>query len=457
MNLLKDFLLTQNNNISIFCFLFFISSCIYLTNCLIEIPFTPIAVKNIPKYKSIQVKEPLDFSKLNKSNITNITMFYIDGKTMINKNYLFLASITIGSNNQPFNLLLDTGSHVLWVADVDCKESDGTKKISRHYNPSSSTTKQETYQNFEITYGTGSCKGYYYYDNIKYINNKNIKIKFGVAKSVDFEVDNCDGIIGLAHDYTDNNDISLIHMLKKNGITDTINFSFKFVDNKSGKLIIGKHNDFSSNTVTTCPLKTLKGQANIFWVCEVSGFGFKNKEEEIKSLQSYNVIFDSGTNYILLPIKYYYDMKDKLEKMDCKSIYKDKDIQLVCTNPLDLIFIINNNILTLSKYYSFSQFNDLKYYSSVLFVKEERYIMGSPFFVSFHTLFDKENEKLHFYPEKNSFIEKYTNITYIIGLIVVIILLLLLLGYLIYRYIVWRRAKNELNDLPSSNYGYNYF
>ena len=64
MNLSKYFILSENKNIYIFCFLFFISSYICLTNCLVEIPFTLIEVKNIPKYKSINVQEPLDFSKI---------------------------------------------------------------------------------------------------------------------------------------------------------------------------------------------------------------------------------------------------------------------------------------------------------------------------------------------------------------------------------------------------------
>ena len=57
----------------------------------------------------------------------------------------------------------------------------GTPKISRHFNPSSSTTIKNTYETFRITYGTGSCNGAYYYDNLKYINEK-IYMKFGVAE-----------------------------------------------------------------------------------------------------------------------------------------------------------------------------------------------------------------------------------------------------------------------------------
>ena len=450
MNLLKNIILNENKNIFIFYFLFFISSYICLTNCLIEIPFRPIDVKNIPKYKNIEVKERSDDSTLNKSNTS---LFYIDGKTTINQNYLFLASIKIGS--QPFNLLLDTGSNILWVAEVDCIES-GKIPIKRHYDPSKSSTKVYTAEDFRIIYGTGSCQGFLYYEYAEYINNKSFKIKLGVAKKTDFSVYDCDGIIGLGHDYSDKNDFSFIHMLKKSGITDSTKFSFKFIDEKSGKLIIGEHDDFSSSNAITCPLKTLKGEANSFWVCEVDGFGLINKKEEIKSLNSYNIIFDTGTNYILLPLQYYNDMKDKFKNFGCTTANKDKDIQLICSdydNAPDFTFRINGNILTLSKYYTFYR-DGSKYYSSILFVKDERYIIGSPFFVGFHTLFDKDNEKLHFYPEKNNIVDKGSNTSSIVALIVVLIILILLLAYIIYRYILWRRAKRELQDIPSSNYGY---
>ena len=354
------------------------------------------------------------------------------------------------------NLLLDTGSHLLWEAEEGCKQK-GNIPIKNFYYPSKSTTKEKTSKTFSILYGTGSCQGFLYYDFTKYINNKKFKIKFGGANQTDFEVHDCDGIIGLAHDYTKDYDISFIHMLKKYSITDSTKFSFKFLDETSGKLVIGEHEDFSSSNAVTCPLKTLKGDANLFWVCEVSGFGLKNSKEEIKSSNSYNIIFDTGTNFILLPIGYYYDMKDKLKNFGCTTTYKGKDIQLVCSNynnVPDFTFIINGNTLTLSKYNSYYQSTDLNYYSSVLFVKEERYIIGSPFFVAFHTLFDKDNEKLHFYPEKYSVIDKGSNISSIVALIVVIILLILLLAYLIYRYILWRRAKRELQDIPSHNYDY---
>ena len=73
----------------------------------------------------------------------------------------------------------------------------------------------------------------------------------------------------------------------------------------------------------------------------------------------------------------------------------------------DFRFEINGNILIVPKIYTFYRTKDGLFYSKVLFVENEVYIIGSPFFFAFHTLFDRENEKLHFYPENPAYVEKY--------------------------------------------------
>lgn len=444
----------KNNNFFFFYFLFFFLSYLCLTNSIIEIPFKTMPVKNIPKYKDIAISAP-DYSQ-----DLDLKMLNSEGNTNINSNYLFLTEIKVGSDEQTFNLLLDTGSYLLWVAKQGSIDT-GTPKISRHFNPSSSTTIKNTYETFRITYGTGSCNGAYYYDNLKYINEK-IYMKFGVAEKTDFGVDNCDGIIGLGHDYSNIEDLSLIHMLKKYEITDSLKFSFKFTDLNNGKLVLGEHKDFSSSKVHTCPLIIYKNlQKNIFWTCQVSGFGLKNSKTEITSSKSYDIIFDTGTNYIMLPLEYYNDIKDKLIDFGCETTYyssQDHDLQLKCSNKNSLPeirFTINGAILTMSQGLSFSRKRDSFYYSQFLFV-ENRFIIGSPFFLAFHTLFDKEKEMLLFYPEELNNIENEINVISIIALVVVVILLMLALGYLIYQCILWKKSKRQLQDLNNNNYNYNF-
>ena len=116
----------------------------------------------------------------------------------MNGDILFIARIKLGSGKKEFRLLLDTGSTLLWVAKNGCTGDDS---IENKYNPDESTTSENTGQYFEIQYGTGACKGYYYGDNIEYIGNKQFKLYFGVVNHADFQADQCDGIIGLSKSY----------------------------------------------------------------------------------------------------------------------------------------------------------------------------------------------------------------------------------------------------------------
>ena len=158
------------NKKTIYCFIYIT---FYKNYCIIEIPFKPIQVNGIPKYKNITFKEPL----INSDNITffNSTFFTSEGGTTLNKNILFLGTIQIGSNNQQFNLVLNTGSYILWVPKLG---STYIHKITDHYDPSASNTSIYANQSFKQTYGTAYCEGYYYKDNIVYIDNKTINMKF---------------------------------------------------------------------------------------------------------------------------------------------------------------------------------------------------------------------------------------------------------------------------------------
>ena len=446
-------------------YLTIILSCIYIVNNnVLEVPLKFIHINGVSKYKNIKIKST-DNSK-NKT-LNNKKIFIHNGKAEINSDFLFLANVKIGPNEQEFNLVLDTGSSLLWVQR---NGTFGNNTIKHYYIPFFNSTSKNLSEYYEIIYGTGSSKGYYFTDNFKYINDKEFNVKFGVAEETNFEVENGDGIIGLAHYYKDEQ-LSFIHMLKKYGVTDSINFSFKFdLDNGyDGKLFIGNHKDFSSDDTVTCPLLNfLYEEARIFWGCEVSGFSIKNADNEIKSSRSYNMIFDTGTNMVILPKNYFYDIKSKLNKFGCIPYSEENDengendIQIKCNdinNLPEFRFQINGNTLGIPYYIGFYSIigDNNNYYSNIIFSDSTFPIIGVPFFLTFHTLFDKNKEKLHFYPEFSDTIEKDSNSSLIIILIIFTIIIGLILGYLIYRYIARRRMQNNIDSVfPSSNYNDNY-
>ena len=171
---------------------------------------------------------------------------------------------------------------------------------------------------FKIIYGSGSCSGSYFKDIIKFINNKSFQFLFGVATETNFSVEGADGILGLAHYYIDKS-TSFIYRLYEEKIVNSKQFSFKFGENinygQMGKLFIGKHADFSSSDTAKCPLINSK-PLNEYWACKLSRFGLKNSKNVIKNSNSifFDVIFDTGINFIVLPLDYLEDIQNNLKE-----------------------------------------------------------------------------------------------------------------------------------------------
>ena len=440
-------------------FFLFLASFFYFNSCLIEIPIKPLKVKEISKYGNIKIKEPKDYSI--KDNM-NKTIFINEGKSILHPRLLFVTNIKIGSNNQEFNLILDTGSDILWVPKLG---SNDIYKLNHHYNPSDSETSNFTDLPFDKKYGTASCSGYYYTDNIKYINNKNFKLMFGVAEKTNLKIDDVDGIIGLGYNYGDDEeDYSFIHMLKKHKITDSLAFSIKFekdiYSGMSGKLIVGRHKDFSSSSVIACPLNDI-----FFWGCRADSIGIQDSKNKIDTEAKFTIIFDTGTNIIIFPLSEFKEIETNVTDFGCnlKYISAKSYSQLECpyNKRVDIRITINGNVIIVPKELIFYEVEENLYYSKVVFSDNYLYyIMGNPFFLAYHTLFDEENKQLLFYPLKNKYKTKDENedddglgTFSIICIILAVIIFLIILGYITYRIILWLKSKRDLEEeIASSNY-----
>ena len=439
------------NNFSMYLYIFLLK--FFFINNLLEIPLETIKVKGIPKYQNISIIEPEQ-----KIITNNQVIFHQEGGSVINNDLLFLANIKIGSNSQKFNLVLDTGSYLLWVAKKGCS---GSNRITKFFDPSASKT-CEPYpydQGFEITYGTGYCKGYYYKDNVNYISKDYFKMYFGVASRADFMVTGADGIIGLSKSYPKNIEgLSFVRMLKESGITDSLAFSFKFemdtfTSNVKGKMFIGRHKDFSKSDVKSCPLTFYKDQ--IFWACQLNSFGLKGSNHESYSTISTNIMFDTGTNAIILPKNYLDQIEKDLEYFGCKAQENKEDggIYLVCDSSKDVPdfnFMFNNHIFTIPKEYGFHFTSDKKYLISTITFSEKSAIIGSVFFFVFHTLFDEENNEMKFILNDGKIGGLSTFV--IILIVVTSIATVLLLAYVIY-YCYKKRKENENDNMLKTNNG----
>ena len=435
-------------------------------HCLIEFPISQIRPNYIPKYPDFKpdskIPEEL-LNKLIKKNSEFSKKIYSSsdsGEMKIITNLLFVIDVEIGSSKQIFNLLLDTGSSTTWVPDVD---SIDLYPIIHHYDSSLSSSSSKIPETFEISYGSGYVKGNYFSDKMIYLYNKEFVMDFGVAERTNFIVNGADGILGLSRIYEDF-DKSFIHMICKGHVTNSKLFSVKLglntTNEKYGKFYIGKHEDFDKDDVVSCELRNDNYYEQNYWACDIFSFSVDSKVNNKKytSEQKISVIFDTGTNAIFLPYSYLKDMVNDLETIKCypkkySTLFQPVRYQLICTDDIpDFEINIGGHTFILPGKYFFYYDKQLAY-SDIYFQdssnsEEDVFIIGSPFFVLFHVLFDAYSKELFFYPEIKGLIIKgnWWNTKHIIIVILLIIIILSLIG-LIVGFIYWKRKNKYVNEL----------
>ena len=375
---------------------------------------------------------------------------------------LLLYKIRIGSDEQEFNVILDTGSSILWISGEESEDKE--VQLIHRYNPNTSLTSKKTNLGYKIRYGSGYSLGYYYYDQIKLFNNTNnfnIFMNFGVANKTKFNVYGADGIMGLGREALQNN--SPIFCLKNNSLIDKIGFSIKYNSNlKDAILYFGdEHEDFKNSTVGFCPLLSNACKEKNFWSCKLYSFGILYNEFNSSIKLNLSIIFDTGTNAIVLPKYIASFINKRLTNINC-SIY---DISLevssiVCYNKStlpDMVFEIGDYYLTLSKNNLYQeqalQDENLAYYFNVYLEDGiENGIIGLPFFYEFHTRFDLDKKEMKFYHSNKkkinkSFsrsIQKESNINFKLKILIIILsLIALVLCIIIFRYKYYRKNKKN--------------
>lgn len=79
--------------------------------------------------------------------------------------YELAINVSIGTPNQTFLLLFDTGSSDTWIPSQACTQEEGCVS-GNQFNPDQSSTYHSTNYPLNITYGTGNALGDYFVDTI---------------------------------------------------------------------------------------------------------------------------------------------------------------------------------------------------------------------------------------------------------------------------------------------------
>lgn len=276
------------------------------------IPILLVLVLSIAASEPIRVK--LHRKKANSQFVellpdTDPKQFFHMNITL--SNYLndqYIGTVYLGSNKQPFNLLFDTGSAWLWVAD----KSAG---LSNAFDCSSSSSCEKHDKKFQLMYGQGQGHGYLTYDRIHMGENVTAESQpFLIVPAIqNMGTLMGDGILGLGFKSLSENYSTFLDTLQDQGI----------INNKVFSIYLG--NDPTSNGDST-GVFMLDGYDPYYMQSEFTHFNVtddnywainfnaaKLGNQSIRVPKGSKAIIDSGTSLMSFPSSTVKDISAYLE------------------------------------------------------------------------------------------------------------------------------------------------
>jgi cathepsin D len=126
----------------------------------------------------------------------------IDERLMNYQDAQYYGVISIGTPNQDFKVIFDTGSSNLWVPSKHCPFTNIACLLHRKYDSSRSNSYVADGRNFSITYGSGSMAGFVSKDKVCISSVCATEQEFAEATDlpgVTFIAAKFDGILGMAY------------------------------------------------------------------------------------------------------------------------------------------------------------------------------------------------------------------------------------------------------------------
>ena len=398
--------------------------------------------KKEKKFKNSLPINLLNLRFLNNLNYSN----YSTAKLSILKSSINLYSvdINIGEPKQKFSLVIDTGSSILWVYDKKCHKCKSKNK----YAPSNSKTFKSNKEQINQNYISGKLKGTVCQDNMYFNKQFNMPMFYFLLiyeSNIDFEID---GIIGLSKGSFINKKYSFLDQLKEKKVIKEDYILYDFYNN------MFYISEIPSYLHDVQKLTCFDGDNSNFWECEINRIKFDNVSININN----KIIFDSGTNGIVFPIKYlkYFNEiisnNDILTKKKCSFVLIEEVYKFFCKKRVDtkdldsmnnfIEFFIDKNFISKNNSFGFKLSdlleNDYQEFSLYVFDVKEEILLGNPIFEKYPIMFNKDNESITIFGEGNILnkyaeYDKFDNdnkiitILIIISLIIILILILLMI------------------------------
>lgn len=220
-------------------------------------------------------------------------------------NYLnaqYYADISLGTPDQVFRVVLDTGSSNLWVPSSKCRSL--ACYLHRRYSSDRSSTYKANGTDFSIVYGSGSLAGYISQDTLKI--GELVIPNQGFAEATEepgltFAFGKFDGVLGLAYDSISvQGVVPPMYNAMNRGLLDEPVFAFYLRDNRDSQPDDGGEVSFGGvdETKFKGDIHWMPVRRKAYWEVTLDGIGLG---EQYTDLDGHGAAIDTGTSLITLP------------------------------------------------------------------------------------------------------------------------------------------------------------
>jgi hypothetical protein len=214
--------------------------------------------------------------------------------------YSYFLRAEVGSNKQPFYMLLDTGAANTWLMGSNCQS--GACQMHNTFDPSSSKSWQTENKPLKIHYGTGDLRGIVGHDTAT-IAGMTHNFEFGLAEHThdDFKHFAFDGILGLG--LSDSVSGTWLKTLKDQNVLSSMVFGMTLNrgsdEVNDGQITFGGVDKAKfTGDISYTDIPSPRNEWG-HWMIPLGGVSFDGKEAKIaSSLAS----IDSGTSFIFAPL-----------------------------------------------------------------------------------------------------------------------------------------------------------
>jgi len=319
----------------------------------------------------------------------------------------YYGEIAIGTPEQKFNVLFDTGSSNLWVPSTGCKSD--TCQQHKRYNAKTSSTYKADGTPLSIEYGSGSMSGYLSKDDVTVAGLVVKGQTFGEALRIPdaFESTKFDGIFGMGFEKISEDNVTtpFANMIKQKLVPEPV-FSFYLNRDQEkspgGELILGGIDyNYINGELFYTPLSE-EG----YWQFKMDGVVEIATDESVVTLACENgcdALADTGTSLIAGPT-------EEVTVLNTKLGFKPYDgglfvVPFCDTSKLpDVAFVVHRNKLRLKPdqyIIKYTERGTTVCFSAFMAFDFPIWILGDSLIGPYYTVFDYGKGRIGFGYTKN--------------------------------------------------------